>query len=182
MSCALWLTWRCRRARVTAREKVRLARALDELPWISEALRTGRIGCSTVRALTRVATPAGEGELHIALNGTTSQVETLVRGYRRATQGDCPEEVRDRHEMRSVEIYTDGDGMAPLHPQEAYLNRSSRNDRVFWDEIFPDGSNVNFSRSDLGQQFETDSLTFFGAVIFKQVDRNGRSRFLACGL
>ena len=44
---------------IPLREKVRVARALTELPLLSEALAKGELGYSKVRALTRIAT-AGE--------------------------------------------------------------------------------------------------------------------------
>jgi len=112
MNCAHWLTWRCGWDNVTAREKVRVARALDNLPKISDALRTGRVSYSKVRAMTRVANPANEEELlNIALSGTASHVESVVRGYRRATEGQSLEDVQRRQEDRALQIYTDGDGM-----------------------------------------------------------------------
>ncbi|MDZ7839318.1 MAG: DUF222 domain-containing protein [Gammaproteobacteria bacterium] len=42
-SCAHWLNWQCGIALGAAREKVRVAHALEDLPRISEAFRTGRI-------------------------------------------------------------------------------------------------------------------------------------------
>ena len=56
MSCAHWLSWACGIDTHTAREKVRVARALTELPLLSEALAKGELGYSKVRALTRIAT------------------------------------------------------------------------------------------------------------------------------
>jgi len=112
MSCAHWLTWRCQWDPVTAREKVRVARALDDLPRISEALRAGRVSYSKVRAMTRVATPESEGELlNIALCGTASHVESVVRGYRRAQRLDSPQEEQARRAARYLEITHDAEGM-----------------------------------------------------------------------
>ena len=56
LSCAHWLSWACGIDTHTAREKVRVARALTELPLLSEALAKGELGYSKVRALTRIAT------------------------------------------------------------------------------------------------------------------------------
>ena len=81
-SCAHWLSWGTGHDLRTAREKVRVAHALEELPLISEAMRTGKISYSKVRAMTRVATPATEpGLLNIALHGTASHVEKVVRTW-----------------------------------------------------------------------------------------------------
>ena len=56
-SVAHWLSWRVGIDLVTARQKVRVARALEELPLISDAFRQGKVSYSKVRAMTRVATP-----------------------------------------------------------------------------------------------------------------------------
>ena len=60
-SCSQWLHWRCDLSRCAAREKVRVAHGLKELPAISIAFSDGRLSYSKVRALTRVATPANDG-------------------------------------------------------------------------------------------------------------------------
>jgi len=46
LSCAHWLSWACGIDTHTAREKVRVARALGELPLLSEALAKGELGYS----------------------------------------------------------------------------------------------------------------------------------------
>ena len=96
LSCAHWLTWRVGWDPGTAREKVRVARALGELPAIDQALRTGRLSYAKVRALTRVATSATEQRLlQLALYATGAQLERLCRGYRCAREGrgkDDPEQ------------------------------------------------------------------------------------------
>ena len=56
LSCAHWLSWRGGMDLGAAREKVRVAKKLAELPAIDEALRKGEISYSKVRAMTRVAT------------------------------------------------------------------------------------------------------------------------------
>ncbi len=60
LSCAHWLSWRTGIDKVTARQKVRVARALDTLPKISDELRQGKISYSKVRAMVRIATPENE--------------------------------------------------------------------------------------------------------------------------
>ena len=59
-SCAHWLNWKCGLAMCAAREKVRVARALESLPLISAAMDRGELSYSNVRALTRVACTATE--------------------------------------------------------------------------------------------------------------------------
>ena len=56
-SCAHWLNWRTGLDLGAAREKLRVAAALAELPHISSAMACGRLSYSKVRALSRVALP-----------------------------------------------------------------------------------------------------------------------------
>jgi hypothetical protein len=53
VSCAHWLAWRVGLDAATAREKVRVARALGKLPAIDGALAVGKLSYAKVRALTR---------------------------------------------------------------------------------------------------------------------------------
>ncbi len=63
LSCAHWLSWRVGMDLGAAREKVRVARKLAELPAIDKAMADGTISYSKVRAMTRVATARNEAEL-----------------------------------------------------------------------------------------------------------------------
>jgi hypothetical protein len=111
-SCAHWLVWRVGLDLGAAREKMRVARALAELPLLSEALRRGEISYSKVRALTRIATPAIEQDLlSFARTGTAAHVEKLVRGLRRVDQLAAGNDERRRHATRYLRAYTDQDGM-----------------------------------------------------------------------
>jgi hypothetical protein len=91
-SCAHWLNWKCGIDLGAAREKVRVAGALEGLPRIAAAMAEGRISYAKVRAMTRVANEANEGNeeylLNIARCGTASHVEEVVRGYRRALDAE----------------------------------------------------------------------------------------------
>ena len=58
-----WLKWRCDLGTGTAREKLRIAHALKELPLISAAFAEGNLSYSKVRVMTRVATAENEAEL-----------------------------------------------------------------------------------------------------------------------
>jgi hypothetical protein len=110
-SCAHWLNWQCGIGMNAAREKVRVARALGDLPRISEAFRRGEISYSKVRAMTRVAHAENEDFLlRVARHGTAHHVETLVRGYRRAVRLN-DEELQDKqHKQRSLSYRWDDDG------------------------------------------------------------------------
>ena len=80
-SCAHWLNWRTGLDLGAAREKLRVAAALDALPHIAAAMACGRLSYSKVRALSRVASPATEARLlAVACGATAAQVERLVRG------------------------------------------------------------------------------------------------------
>jgi len=106
-SCAHWLNWRCGIALGAAREKVRVAHALADLPQISAAFREGRVSYSKVRAMTRVATPENEDYLlMIARHGTASHMERLVRSYRRVGRL----EAREQLSQRELSCYIDEDG------------------------------------------------------------------------
>jgi hypothetical protein len=84
-SCAAWLSWQAGLDIRAAREKVRVARALEQFPLIASAMATGQLSYSKVRAVTRIATPECERALvEMALAGTTNHVERIVSAYRRA--------------------------------------------------------------------------------------------------
>jgi hypothetical protein len=111
-SCAHWLNWRTGIDLGAAREKVRVARALGELPLISASMRKGEISYSKVRAMTRVATAATEAELlDFARAGTAMHVEKLVRAWRRVDRIEEMEHEERRQATRSLTAYTDEDGM-----------------------------------------------------------------------
>ena len=100
-STAHWMSWRVGIDLVTARQKVRVARALEKLPLISDAFRQGKVSYSKVRAMTRIATPENEAYLmYIAENGTACHVESVVRGYRRGSRSADVEEARREGEER----------------------------------------------------------------------------------
>ena len=52
-----WLGWKCALGYVAASERLRVARALGQLPHIRDGLSRGKLSFSKVRELTRVATP-----------------------------------------------------------------------------------------------------------------------------
>jgi Domain of unknown function (DUF222) len=62
-SCAAWLSWKCQMSSGTAREHVRVARALRDLPVIRGEFGAGRLSYAKVRALTRIATAGTEAFL-----------------------------------------------------------------------------------------------------------------------
>jgi hypothetical protein len=111
-SCAHWLNWRAGFRLGAAREKVRVARALADLPLISAAMERGEISFSKVRAMTRVATAATEAELlDFARAGTAAHVERLVRAWRRVDRNEEMAQEERRHASRALTAYVDEDGM-----------------------------------------------------------------------
>jgi Domain of unknown function (DUF222)/HNH endonuclease len=88
-SCAQWLSWKCQMSAGTAREHVRVARALRELPVIRGEFGAGRLSYAKVRALTRIATPGSEAGLaEIAGPMTGNQLERFARAHRQVTHAD----------------------------------------------------------------------------------------------
>ncbi len=102
-SLAHWLNWKCGLGDLMAREKVRVARALRELPLIDAAFGRGELSYSKVRAMTRAATPQNEKQLlNIARHGTAAHMERLVRVYRKCRKraDESPAEAAMRREER----------------------------------------------------------------------------------
>ena len=115
-SCAHWLNFKCGMGMNAARERVRVARALAQLPKISAAFEAGTVSYSKVRAMTRVATAESEDFLlNIAKHGTAYHVETLVRKYRRVQRQRDLDTVNAVHVTREVTYYWDEDGALVFH-------------------------------------------------------------------
>ena len=109
-SCAHWLTWACSVAPGAAREYVRVASALVDLPLLDAAFAAGRLSYSKVRAATRVADRVAEQTLlDQALVHTASQLERLVRGYRKAEGSGV-----DQQRLRRARWFFDDEGMLVL--------------------------------------------------------------------
>jgi len=114
-SCAHWLNWKCGIDLGAAREKVRVAHALENLPMISEAMHKGQLSYSKVRALTRVADAGTEDYLlQIAQHGTAGHVEKLVRCYRRAQDAAELSREASQQKNRSCTHHWDDDGSLVL--------------------------------------------------------------------
>ena len=114
-TCAHWLSWRIGLDAGAAREKIRVARALANLPRISESLSKGEISYSKVRAVTRVATPENEEQLlTIALGGTAGQVERIVRAWRKVDLQAEKDHANYQQKHASLTTYVDDDGMVVI--------------------------------------------------------------------
>lgn len=83
-STAAWLAWRIDIGAGAAREHVRVARALGELPLTDAAFAAGKLSYAKARAITRAATPETEQSfLDVAMHATAAQIEKLSAAYRR---------------------------------------------------------------------------------------------------
>jgi HNH endonuclease len=75
----------------TAQDRLRVARALGDLPRLGEALASGELTFSAVRELTRVATPATEASwIAAAMGKNLRQIEDLVADHRPGDRPDDP--------------------------------------------------------------------------------------------
>ena len=106
----------------SAREHVRVARCLAELPLIHEAFAGGELSYAKVRALTRVADAGNEEELlELARHMTASQLERAVRAYRQVTA----READDLHALAYAGYTWEADGSlivrARLAPEDGAL-------------------------------------------------------------
>ena len=85
---AQWLSWRVGVAPSTAREHVRIALRLRELPRIRAAFAAGELSYSKVRAMTRIAVPEIE-EMVLTWAGvsTAAQLERIAADFRLTRRG-----------------------------------------------------------------------------------------------
>ena len=123
-SCAHWLSWRIGLGLGTAREQVRVARALGRLPAIDAALSRAQLSYSKVRAITRVATPDIEERLlAYAAETTGAQLERICRRFRHARHDI--DGMLSTADQRGVSVRPLSDGLVrlevTLHPDEADL-------------------------------------------------------------
>jgi hypothetical protein len=111
LSCAHFLNVRTGVGLVAAREKVRVARALEGLPQISAAMSRGELSYSKVRAATRIATPENETDLlAMAKTGPASHLEKVVREYRKVGRAGI-EQAQRQQEGRHLRAHYDDGGM-----------------------------------------------------------------------
>jgi len=97
-STAHWLGWHCGIGPTAAREQVRVARRLEDLPLVAAALAEGRISYSKVRAITRVAVPESQADLlRLADAATAGQLDRICSALRRhGSPADEEARLRDR--------------------------------------------------------------------------------------
>jgi hypothetical protein len=85
---AQWLSWKAGVATSTAREHVRVALRLRELPAIHQAFAAGRLSYSKVRALTRFAIPELEDLLlRWSQAATAAELDQIATNFRAMQRG-----------------------------------------------------------------------------------------------
>lgn len=113
-SCSTWLAWRLSMMPRTAREHVRVARDLRELPLVSAAFSRGELSYSKVRALTRLRMVRADREaelLLLARHATGAQLDKLVRTYARVT----PVPYLEPGNLSSLSHNLNDDGTMSIH-------------------------------------------------------------------
>jgi hypothetical protein len=92
-SCAAWLSWKCSLSPKTARDQLRTARALKDLPVLHGELAAGRFSYSKVRSVARIATPETEADLvEMCTPMTAAQADRFCSAV-----GSCLPDGEDEH-------------------------------------------------------------------------------------
>jgi len=106
-NCVSWLKWRCELSHNAARDKLRIAHALKDLPQMSDEFSRGILSYSKVRALTRVATPTTEVELiDMAHKMSAAHVEEHCRQRKNASP-DSSKRAKSAYDARSLRSWRD---------------------------------------------------------------------------
>jgi hypothetical protein len=111
----LWLNMKCGMAPGTAREKLRVANALFDLPQTSTAFQTGDLSYSKARALSRIATPTTEEHLlDFALKTTAASVDRHCMELRNVQRHASTQDANRVHENRHLSCSPHSDGSVTL--------------------------------------------------------------------
>jgi hypothetical protein len=114
-SCAEWLNMKCGIATATAREKIRVANLLFDLPQTAAAFQKGDLSFSKAKSLTRVATPLNEEHLlDFALKATASQVDKHCQELRNVQRETSIRDSNRLHEQRYLSWSAHSDGSVTL--------------------------------------------------------------------
>ena len=105
-----WLSWKCGISPVTARQQVRVARSLRDMPLLAERFAAGQLSYSQVRAIARAATPETVASLvEFAGYCTAAQLESITRAFRRSRLA-AEETAESRRANRYLRYHSDDDG------------------------------------------------------------------------
>jgi hypothetical protein len=114
-NCAEWLNMKCGIATATAREKIRVANLLFDLPQTAAAFQKGDLSFSKAKSLTRVATPLNEEHLlDFALKATASQVDKHCQELRNVQRETSIRDSNRLHEQRYLSWSAHSDGSVTL--------------------------------------------------------------------
>jgi hypothetical protein len=110
-TCAHWVADAIDVEVCTAREWLRVGRAVAVLPTIDGAFESGRLSYSKVRALTRVATPENDAELsELALRVSAARLSHALAAW--LARNETPEQTEARHRTAtSLRWWVEPDGM-----------------------------------------------------------------------
>ena len=113
-SCAHWVSAALDVDLSTAREWVRVGRALATLDEVDAAFAAGRVSYSKARALTRVATPETQGELlELAEHVPAGRLGHALAAWQ--MRQETPEETESRQRAKmALWWHSDADGMAVM--------------------------------------------------------------------
>ena len=113
--CSEWLNMKCGMAPGTAREKLRVANALFDLPQTSTAFAKGDLSYSKARALSRIATPTTEEHLlDFALKATAAHVDRHCMELRNVERSVSTGDANRLHENRYLCCSPHSDGSVTL--------------------------------------------------------------------
>ena len=118
-----WVCWRLGVTPAEARNFVRVAARLPELPEIHACFTRGELSYWQVRAMVPIATPQIESELvNMARYSTAAQLARIVAAYKGALDSAELERSNERHRKRSLRYFFDTDGFlivkGQLPPEE----------------------------------------------------------------
>ena len=110
-----WLAWRIGVTPATAREHLRVAHAIDDLPLTSAAMQEGLISYTKVREIARAGTTDNEAALlEYAQAGSATNLRRMVLGWKcMERDGETGAEER-RQRKRRLSVAVDNDGMYVL--------------------------------------------------------------------
>jgi hypothetical protein len=142
----------------TANERLRVARALGELPLLTSAFARGDLVFSAVRELTRVATPETEARWRdVALGKNVREVEELVAGHVRGDDPSDPPDPQAREHRVALELRAET--FARLRQARAALT-AERGGYVGDDELVEQLCDALFERMDAGAGETTGRAKF----------------------
>jgi hypothetical protein len=175
-SCAEWLAWRCALLPRAAREHVRVARRLPELPRVHAAFARGELSYAKVRALTRVADADCEEELlELARVMTAAQLERAVSAYRRVTTAEANDLQEDAH----LTTFWDPDGSlvirGRLAPEEGALFLRAL--EAARDSLWQQGRERGSAEPRRGPRSAEALAALADAALAAQGDRTGGERY-----